>query len=262
MADSSLCPPRGGAAPALRLAADGGFRAIVRPVIREELCPALFALGAVLAAGCGRVPVTAAEAAPRSDAPPTRAVDPCATAGGSAAAAPLAKSYTGLLRDARCREEVSSIMSGVSAALGVRCRYCHLESDYAAATQRKQIANWMARELAAGLITKHGRHPVTCAHCHRASGRGEARLLGSPRSESLAIEWMTLHMTNDFVRVDGKALRCKTCHVGNLGSSDFRQQLLLSHLAGLSLAAQPPAALEGLAPDRSGSNTGKATMPP
>lgn len=215
---------------------------------RVLLYPVGVVLGAAWFVACGRAPIVARPAPPTRSSASQPAGDPCAPPPAGAAPAALERSYSGLARGARCKAELIETMTQVSAALGVRCTYCHLEADYGAATKRKQIANWMATELAPALRMKHGKQSVSCGDCHRSRGRGEARLLGTPRSESLAIEWMTRHMNEDFVRADGKALRCKTCHEENLGSPGFRRQLLLSHLPGLSSAPPSSAPVEASLP--------------
>ena len=45
---------------------------------------------------------------------------------------------------------------------------------------------------------------------------------------------MTTHLVEDFDAGDGKALKCKDCHGGDLGSPQFRAKLILSELTGLS----------------------------
>lgn len=118
-------------------------------------------------------------------------------------------------------------MKGVATALGVRCNYCHLEHDFAADTQQKRVANFMATELVPRLRAKQG-GAVTCASCHLEAGRGVAKILGSPRSESRALEWMTSVLTERFESVDDQPLRCKSCHGANWGSPEFQRKLLLS----------------------------------
>jgi hypothetical protein len=145
------------------------------------------------------------------------------------------RAYQGLARAARCQPEVLTIMADVAAALGVGCDYCHAPRDYRVATPRKEIANWMALELVPRLAAKSGDAAVTCADCHARDGKPRAKILGAPRSQSRAIEWMTTELVENFARSDGKPLRCKTCHGGNLGGPDFRRRLILTD----ALAALP-----------------------
>lgn len=117
-------------------------------------------------------------------------------------------------------------MADVSEALGVGCDHCHAPHDFRVATPRKEIANWMARELVPRLSLKSGGQAVTCADCHTHEGKAVAKILGAPRSESRAIEWMTTELVEKFSLVDGAPLRCKTCHGANLGTPEFQRHLL------------------------------------
>lgn len=179
------------------------------------------------------------------------AVDDCAQQPGQPPPAPLRTPYTGVAKAARCDREVYTIMGGVSHFLGVECKHCHLEPDYAADTHNKQVANWMARELIPRLELREpsqddqGSEGVWCNDCHA----GKAKFLGKPRSKSFAIDWMTTHMTEDFTTTQGKPPKCKECHGGDLGSPDFRAKVILGELAALpARAAEPVAAPAPAAP--------------
>jgi len=155
-------------------------------------------------------------------------VDDCAVVPGKPPPEPLAKVYEGVAAKARCQREVYTIMGGVTHFLGVTCEYCHVKDQYDLPTQRKGIANWMARELILSLEKKSGGE-VWCNDCHVVNGKGTAKILGNPRKQSWAIEWMTTHLTNDFQRAsDHGALRCKDCHHANIGSPDFQRQIILT----------------------------------
>lgn len=181
---------------------------------------------AAASVGCGPAPIP--RAGPDTDSkPPAAEIDPCASVPGQPAPAPLARSYTGLARGARCQPEVISIMKAASAALGVGCEYCHVKGDFPAVTAKKQIADWMSLELAPRLKQRDG-SPPSCASCHAADGTPRAKLLGAPRSDSSAIEWMNVHMVGAFVRADGTPLRCKSCHGDQLGASGFQRRLIRS----------------------------------
>lgn len=181
----------------------------------------------------------------RADAP-----DPCEPEPGQPPPTPLRAEYTGVARAARCQDEVLSIMRDVARSLGVKCAYCHLEPDYAADTRHKQVANWMARELAPRLRRRApaGAAQVTCRDCHA----GRPRLLGDPRRRDVAIEWMTSHLTEEFDTQAGKPPKCKDCHGGDLGSPEFRAKLMLTSLPSslpLPLEAEsPPSAPHAAAP--------------
>jgi len=162
---------------------------------------------------------------------------------------PLRASYSGLAKAARCQNEVFTIMGGVTHFLGVTCKHCHLEPDYAADTHNKRVANWMARELVPKLrkrfADRRGSREVWCNDCHA----GKPKLLGNPRRRDLAIDWMTTHLTETFETLVSDPPRCKNCHGGDLGSPEFRTQVILSPLQDLpappapaaDAAAEPPA---------------------
>lgn len=204
----------------------------------------------VFCTSCGPAPVprvTAEKPAPSTEVP-APVVDPCAQVPGQPAPAPLARAYTGLAREARCQPEVIAIMKGVSAALGVRCQHCHVESDYGAPTEQKRIADWMSLELMPRL-RKHDGSSLSCQSCHATRGKPRAKLLGQPRSESFSIEWMNAELVANFQRADGGALRCKTCHADNLGSPGFQRRLIGTDLLArgfASPAADSPSGSETL----------------
>lgn len=131
-------------------------------------------------------------------------------------------------------------MKDVAAELGVSCEHCHVPLDYRVATPRKQIANWMATELVPRLASKEHAGPVECADCHARDGKPTAKLLGAPRTETHAIEWMTTELVEHFTRTDGSPLRCKNCHGGNLGSNEFQRRLVLTDALSALPKAAPP----------------------
>jgi hypothetical protein len=132
-------------------------------------------------------------------------------------------------------------MQGVARSLGVECTYCHDAGDFAAPTPKKEIANWMAKELIPSLVKRSG-GPIACADCHAEKGSGRAKILGTPRSRQLAVEWMTVRLVERFDSAGGGPLYCKTCHRENLGSPGFRGHVILAELA------PPPAPTPGTAP--------------
>jgi hypothetical protein len=189
------------------------------------------------AAACSAAPVPA-DAPPAGPAPPSRAdvSDECAQQPGKPPPAPLKHEYNGVAKKARCDREIFTIMGGVTHFLGVKCNYCHIEPDYPRMTHRKQIANWMARELIPSLQKKGGgdaaesskQGETWCNDCHLVNGRGTAKILGNPRNPKWAVEWMTTHLVEDFDSADGKNLRCKSCHVGNPGTPEFQRKVILT----------------------------------
>lgn len=104
-------------------------------------------------------------------------------------------------------------------------------------TDRKQVSNWMAIELAPSL-RRRGGGQVACRDCHA----GRAKFLGNPRRRDFAIEWMTLELVERFEEVSGRRLYCKTCHGADLGQPAFRTRLIQSaHLPPKPARAEGPA---------------------
>ncbi len=200
-----------------------------------------------LVVGCGGAP----KRAPESEQPEPVArrardvADDCTPQPGKPPPEPLIREYTGLAAKARCQREVYTIMGGVKHFLGVQCEYCHVPGDKSAMTHRKRIANWMARELIPSLAKKNGAAELWCNDCHD----GKAKILGAPRDQKWATEWMLTHLVSDFNAADGEPLRCKSCHGGNVGTPEFRRKVILTEqlparprVQGVSDAGAPPAA--------------------
>jgi hypothetical protein len=195
---------------------------------------------------CGAPPPSASlPSAPAPSVLGKRRVDipaDCEQQAGKPPPAPLRTTYTGLARAARCQDEVFTIMGGVTHFLGVACKHCHQEPDYAADTHNKQVANWMARELVPRLRKRlaepSGAREVWCQDCHA----GKPKLLGNPRRRDLAIDWMTTHLSESFDTLEAQPPQCKNCHGGDLGSPAFRTQVILSTLEGLPSPPPPPSA--------------------
>jgi hypothetical protein len=170
--------------------------------------------------------------------PPPR--DPCEPVDGKAPA-PVSGDFAGLLAQARCQPEVLVIMNGVAKALGTGCDHCHDEMNYAAPSENKRVANWMATELIPRLAKRAG-GAITCADCHADDGKGKTKILGAPRSRTRAVEWMTASLVERFDAAAGGPLYCKTCHVGQLGTPAFQPRVILSeHLPPRPAPASPPA---------------------
>lgn len=189
-----------------------------------------------IAAGCGAAPAPSAAPTPA----PRRAPSDFDACGGQP---PPEKAYLGVLREARCDQDVFLTMAGVAEALGVACGHCHVakpggtakDFEFPTMTRNKQVANWMKHQLVDRLRRADG-SPVTCASCHQdAEGRAVAKILGEPRDRKKAMEWMSLVLVNDFTRADGSKLRCKDCHEAPPGMPGFRADLILAK----DLAALP-----------------------
>jgi hypothetical protein len=189
-------------------------------------------------------PAPRASAGETSRKPSRPAPDECAAVAGKPPPEPLERQYSGVAAKARCQREVFTIMGGITHFLGVKCSFCHVEPNYALMTHNKHVANWMARELVPRLAKKGGQGSVWCNDCHVVAGKGTAKILANPRSESWAVEWMTTHLVEDFETPEGAPLRCKACHQGNLGSPAFREKIILTG----NLPPAPPGAVPVPAP--------------
>jgi hypothetical protein len=144
---------------------------------------------------------------------------------------------SGILRNARCDQDLYYSMSKVADQLGVECTYCHApkpgaapdskERDFPAPTPKKDIANWMSMHLMSAVKPADG-SPLRCGSCHTDDqGRPVAKILGSPRDPVKANEWMSLVMVRKFVARDGSKLRCKSCHAGTPGTVEFHPKVIL-----------------------------------
>lgn len=118
-------------------------------------------------------------------------------------------------------------MTETARALGVGCDHCHERGDFARATPRKEVANWMATKLAPSL-RKRGGGEVACADCHASDGAGVAKILGSPRRQGRSVEWMTTVLVERFETATGSPLYCRTCHLDNLGRPGFQKEVILT----------------------------------
>ena len=141
-------------------------------------------------------------------------------------------------------------MGGLTHFLGVECKHCHQEPDYAADTHNKQIANWMARELVPRLQQARPA-PTASRRCGaRIATLASPSFLGNPRRRDFAIEWMTTHLVEDFETTAGQVAQVPQCHGGDLGSPEFQPKIILSELSGLPLPPAPAAEHPPLQPAR------------
>jgi hypothetical protein len=142
----------------------------------------------------------------------------------------------GLLRNARCDQDLYYSMSNVADMLGVQCSYCHTaradkpvasqDRNFPAKTHEKDIANWMSAHLMQSVKPADGSR-MQCSSCHTdEQGKPVVKILGEPRDRAKANEWMSLVMVKKFVAADGSRLRCKSCHVGTPGAPGFRAAVI------------------------------------
>lgn len=185
--------------------------------------------GALLAVACGArsaAPPPAAAVAP----PPMGQERDICEGSPPIPHAPLA----GILRNARCDQDMYYSMSQVADMLGVDCTYCHAakvegqkERDFPVMTHKKEIANWMSMHLMQAVKPADG-SPMKCSSCHTDEhGKPVAKILGDPRDRVKANEWMSLVLVKKFVAADGSKLKCKSCHVGTPGTPEFRPTVIL-----------------------------------
>jgi hypothetical protein len=208
--------------------------------MRPRRPPSLWAapLLAAVAACAARPPAPAVSAA-RVPAPPGVEHDVCE------GSPPLPHApLSGVLRNARCDQDLYYSMSKVADMLGADCAYCHTakiegkdDLAFPAPTLKKDIANWMSTHLMASIKPADGT-PLKCSSCHTDEhGNPVAKILGQPRDRVKANEWMSLVMVRKFVAADGSRLKCKSCHGGTPGTQDFeptvilRNELLPAHKA-------------------------------
>lgn len=148
-------------------------------------------------------------------------------------AKPPPREYKGILRGVRCEEQIYLTMANVARQLGVKCAYCHAklanseDLDHAAPTPKKEIANWMSQHLVQAVRRKDG-GVVTCRTCHvNDAGSPLAKILGEPRDQTKAHEWMTLTMIGKFTGARGEPLKCRACHGGNYTTPAWRSRVIL-----------------------------------
>jgi hypothetical protein len=142
--------------------------------------------------------------------------------------------FLGILKDAKCEQEMFLTMAWTAEQLGVECKYCHVphptvakKEDYPVPTRRKQIANWMNGQLMQAIKPVDG-SPMKCKSCHiDESGKPLLKILGNPRDPDKAHEWMSLVMVKKFVTAKGDKLKCKSCHVGNFGTNQWHARVIL-----------------------------------
>jgi hypothetical protein len=197
---------------------------------------ALSALALSIAAACG--PAQTTPAAPVGSVP-TKVVDICE------GSPPVPHPLSGLLRNARCEQDMYWSMAQVADQLGVDCTHCHAplstdpkKRDFPVMTPKKEIANWMSAHLMQAIKPADG-SPMKCAQCHTdENGKPIAKILGNPRDPVKVNEWMSLVMVKKFVAADGSRLKCKSCHVGTPGTAEFHPKVILQtdqippHVAG------------------------------
>ena len=156
----------------------------------------------------------------------------------------MSRKYYGLLKDAKCEQDMFLTMAKIAGDLGVDCGYCHQaiagspkDFDFPAMTDRKQVALFMGHEFMDGMKQKNGEE-MRCKSCHvDKTGKPAAKFLGNPRDLAFTMEFMNLTMSNRFVHTDGSKVKCIDCHVGNVGTPTFQKTVIMKgeqiHLPGV-----------------------------
>jgi hypothetical protein len=191
--------------------------------------PAASGPGPNASAAPAEAPAANASAPGTPPKPGTPGYDPCQDS------PPLPHPFTGLLRTARCDQDMYLKMAfEVADPLGVQCTYCHAplatdpkKQDFPVITPKKEIANWMGMHMAESLRHTDG-SKVKCKSCHvDADGKPVAKILGNPRDLHKAQEWMSMVLVNKFVTAKGEKLKCKSCHGGNYSTPQWKPKVIL-----------------------------------
>lgn len=130
-----------------------------------------------------------------------------------------------------------SVMNTFTRALGVRCSWCHVQSDHAAATARKSVTAYMWDTFVAQMQLTDGT-PLYCDSCHHQS---TVFLHRNPGDKLALAKYMQTEYVDQLRRRDGKEQGCATCH-----SKPFNPRFLprTSDPDGWA----PPAAQPGMQP--------------
>jgi hypothetical protein len=114
----------------------------------------------------------------------------------------------GPLNEIKDSKLLLSVMDTFTRSLGVRCSWCHIESDYSAATARKAVAAFMWDTFVAQLQLADG-SPLYCDSCHHQSTVFLPRDLSDKH-------WVAKYMETEYVDAlrhrDGASHGCATCH--------------------------------------------------
>lgn len=114
----------------------------------------------------------------------------------------------GPLNEIKDRRVLLAVMDTFTRALGVRCSWCHIESDYSAGTARKAVAAFMWDAFVAQLQLVDG-SPLYCDSCHHQS----TVFLRRDVSDKLALaKYMQTEYVDSLRRRDGASHGCATCH--------------------------------------------------
>jgi hypothetical protein len=101
-----------------------------------------------------------------------------------------------------------AVMKTFTRALGVRCSWCHVTTDYAAPTARKAATAYMWDAFVAQLQLVDG-SPLYCDSCHH---EGTVFLRREPSARSALAKYMQTEYVDQLRRRDGAEHGCATCH--------------------------------------------------
>ncbi|WP_394845040.1 hypothetical protein LZC95_49310 [Pendulispora brunnea] len=100
------------------------------------------------------------------------------------------------------------VMNTFTRSLGVRCSWCHIQSDYAAATARKAVAAFMWDAFVGQMQLVDG-GSLYCDSCHHQS----TIFLHRNAGDKLALaKYMQTEYVDQLRRRDGQEHGCATCH--------------------------------------------------
>lgn len=123
----------------------------------------------------------------------------------------------GPLNELEDQRVLLEVMQTFTRALGVQCSWCHVRTDYAAATARKAAAAYMWDVFVAQMQLSDG-GPVYCDSCHHQS---TVFLHRNPGEKLALAKYMQTEYVDHMRKRDGSEHGCATCH-----SSPFNPRFL------------------------------------
>ena len=109
------------------------------------------------------------------------------------------------IKDARV---LKAVMITFTRALGVKCSWCHMQNDYAAATARKAVTAFMW-DAFVGQLQLADASPLYCDSCHHQS---TVFLHRNPGEKLALAKYMQTEYVDQLRRRDGRTHGCATCH--------------------------------------------------
>lgn len=110
------------------------------------------------------------------------------------------------LSELSLEQKQNGIMPAFARSLGVQCRFCHVQGNYAAPTEHRHVTQVMYDRFVRALKHEDG-SPVFCDSCHA----GQAEFL--PEGDRGVINrFMRKNYVQPLERLDGDDHGCPTCH--------------------------------------------------